>query len=291
MKFSILIVSYQRHEALCQTLHWLDQNIDSTITEVLVMLDGYSESLQIYRDLYPNTIWFSSKEHLGASRCRNILYKKSKGIYLIGLDDDANPIQENFLDKVELLFSQNKSLAIISFYEFKNIYLPQELNIPDIHYFTNDFIGCGFAIRKDIYEKTNGFPLWIDIYGEELCVASEVLDMGYNILFTSTICVHHRVDKELRKNMGYNLFRFQKSLVNQTLYFLIYYPLLEIPYKLVRLYIHNFNKYGSKNFTYFSTIIKSLLIVLVRLPIVIKYRKPISLPTLKLIRKLPNPRY
>jgi GT2 family glycosyltransferase len=291
MKFSILIVSYQRHEALCQTLHWLDQNIDSTITEVLVMLDGYGESLQIYRDLYPNIIWFSSKEHLGASRCRNILYKKAKGIYLIGLDDDANPIQENFLDKVELLFSQNKSLAIISFYEFKNISLPQELNIPDIHYFTNDFIGCGFAIRKDIYEKTDGFPLWIDIYGEELCVASEVLDMGYNILFTSAICVHHRVDKELRKNMGYNLFRFQKSLINQTLYFLVYYPLLEIPYKLIRLYVHNLNKYGSKNFTYFFTIIKSLLIVFLRLPIVIKYRKPISLPTLKLIRKLPNPRY
>lgn len=291
MKYSILIVSYNRTSELIKTLSTIGPLIDIGETEVLIMLDGFSEDINPLESTFPQFYWEASKIHLGASLCRNIIYRKAKGEYLVGLDDDANPIQFDFLQKVDELFTSDLNLGIISFYELKMKTVSDDLMIPQLHYYTNDFIGCGFAIRNDVYKRTNGFPVWMDIYGEEKCVATEVFNLGYKILFTSNILVHHRVDKLIRKNTGYEIFRFNKSLINQSLYFIVYYPLLLIPIKLVKLYTHNLLKYGLLNFNFFYTWASSLFTVFKRIPYIVKYRKPIKLSILESMSALPNPKY
>lgn len=143
-----------------------------------------------------------------------------------------------------------------------------------IEYQTNDFIGCGFAIRKDIYEQTNGFPVWMDIYGEESCVSIEVMSKGYDIIFTNTIKVNHRIDKEVRKRSGKNYFRFERQLKNTTSYYLVYYknPII----KIIKLYGHNFRKYAMTDFICFKLFFKVILEVVLNIPKIIKYRNPIS---------------
>src|SRR5690606_14668528 len=115
----------------------------------------------------------------------------------------SHPLQDNFVELTETLFYQNLNVGIIGFYEIPGLHKDIKPLIQNLKYkkdyLTNDFIGCGFAVKKEIYDQTRGFPTWIDIYGEEICVAWETLDIGYDILFTHKIYVNHRIDKNYRK--------------------------------------------------------------------------------------------
>lgn len=279
MQVSILIVSRNRKTELEYTLKVLREIIDISIHEILVFLDGCSGSSRELKLSFPEVRWFESGKSLGASPARNVLYKKAKGTVLIGLDDDAHPLYADFIARAISVFEQYPNVGIISFEEVKGVFKSDEEALDSVHaekieYVTNEFIGCGFAIRKDVYEATNGFPVWMDIYGEESCVAIEVISKGYDILFTNAIKVHHRVDKEARKRLGKNYFRFEKQLKNTTGYYMVYYknPL----FKIMKLYWHNFRRYAMTDRICFKLFFKVIFEVWWSFFKILKYRKPID---------------
>jgi GT2 family glycosyltransferase len=150
-------------------------------------------------------------------------------------------------------------------------------------------VGCGFAIRKEVYEKTNGFPVWIDIYGEESCLAIEVLDLGYEIHYDNSIIVNHRVDKKKRLAQGRNYFRFEKQLKNTIFYYVVYYPNPML--KIARLLFHNFKKYALQDLKYFYLFWKSIFIAFKEMVYVLKYRKPVKKSTMQKIKTLKGIKY
>lgn len=293
MQVSILIVTKNRAEELAFTLNKLYDLIDLSKHEVLVFIDGCPITESIIRN-YAWVVWEVSKKSIGASPARNQLYKKAKGDYYIGFDDDAHPLSLDFIPKTISLFEENKNTAIIAYEEVKGVYESDKEAIKDanpelIHYFTNDFVGCGFAIRSAVYNKTAGFPLWMDIYGEETCVAVEVMDLGYDILFNNAIKVNHRVDRSKRIQQGKNYFRFEKQLKNSFNYFLVYHskPCL----KILKLLFHNFKKYGLSDFRYFMLFWKSIFMIVTQLPFVLKFRHPVQKETLLKMQQLKGLQY
>lgn len=279
MQASILIVSRNRKTELEYTLKVLRGIIDISIYEILVFLDGCSDSSRELKLSFPEVRWFESGKSLGASPARNALYKKAKGTVLIGLDDDAHPLYADFIARTITVFKQYPNVGVIAFQEIKGVFRSDEealesVGVEKVEYVTNEFIGCGFAIRKDVYVATNGFPVWMDIYGEESCVAIEVISKGYDILFSNAIKVHHRVDKESRKSLGKNYFRFERQLKNTTFYYLVYHPSPIL--KIIKLYWHNFKTYALKDFIYFKLFWSVVFQVLKGFPLILKYRRPIG---------------
>jgi GT2 family glycosyltransferase len=289
MRASIVIVSKNRKEELDKTLQILEKLIDFSIHEVLVFLDGCNDGSELLKKQFKWVIWGGSEKSIGASGARNVLYPKAKGDYLIGLDDDAHPLQTSFIDLTITLFEAFPNVGVIAFQEIKGIYTSDEealnkFESPEEEYFTNEFIGCGFAIRKDVYEETNGFPVWIDIYGEESCVSIEVVAKGYDIIYTNKIKVNHRVNMEERKIKGQNYFRFGRQLKNTTYYFLVYYPFPLI--NILKLYWHNFTKYALSDTKCFKIFCKTIVEVIIGIPTVIKYRNPVDEIVLNKMRQL-----
>lgn len=289
MKISILIVSKNRKGELFFTLNKIKNLVDSSLHEVLVLLDGSNDDSDELINQFNWINWTVLKESIGASAARNLLYPKAQGEILIGLDDDAHPLNTDFIEHTTYLFKKNANAGIIAFQEVKGIYssdseaLAQSKSIEN-EYLTNEFIGCGFAIRKKAYDATNGFPIWIDIYGEEPCVAIEVMANGLDILYSDKIKVNHRVNKEVRKNTGQNYFRFGKQLKNSTYYFLVYYP---FPFgSIVKLYWHNFRKYALTDVKCFRIYFLTMLEVILHLPRVFKYRNPVEIALINKIRNL-----
>jgi len=293
MQVSILIVTKNRPKDLVFTLSKLYDLIDLSKHEVLVFIDGCSITENLVKD-YTWVVWDVSKKSIGASPARNQLYKKAKGDYYIGFDDDAHPLSLDFIPKTISLFEENKNTAILAYEEVKGVYESDKEAIKDtntipIHYFTNDFVGCGFAIRSAAYNKTAGFPIWMDIYGEESCVAVAVMDLGYEILFDNSIKVNHRVDRSKRIQQGKNYLRFEKQLKNSINYFLVYYP---APFlKILKLLFHNFKKYGLSDLRFFWLFWKSLFSAMANLPNTLKFRRPVKNETLKRIRELKSLQY
>ncbi|MHB1105101.1 MAG: glycosyltransferase family 2 protein [Lutibacter sp.] len=289
MKASILIVSKNRKSALEFTLQVLERYLDLSIHEVVVFLDGCSDNSELLLIQFDWVKWYVSENSIGASAARHQLYPKAQGQFLIGLDDDSHPLNYDFIERTAYIFEKFPNVGIIAFQEIKGIFESDEdalkqVNLKEEEYYCSEFIGCGFAIRKDVYMATNGFPVWIDIYGEESCLSLEVLAKGYDMIYSNSIKVNHRVNIAERKLIGQNYFRFGKQLKNTTYYYLVYYPFPLV--KILKLYGHNFNKYALMDWTYFKVFFKTIFEVLLGAPIVMKHRSPVDKKVLKKIRSL-----
>lgn len=289
MEISFLIVTRNRPEELQFTLKQLQGIFDVVNHEVLVFIDGCIETEKL-RHQYDWVKWHVSDESISASPARNFLYSIAVGEIFVGLDDDAHLISENPIERIKGYFSANENLGILAFLEIKGLFEnPQhKLNfLEKEEFFTTDFIGCGFAIRKNVYEKTNGFPKWIDIYGEEPCLAIEVIDLDYDILHTNQVAVNHRVDIEKRKLQGKNYFRFEKQLQNSFRIFIVYY---RNPFaKIIRLLWHNFKKYALSDKIYFKLYCKAIGNMIWNFPMLLKRRNQMSSTTehkLQLLKRI-----
>ncbi|KVV15880.1 glycosyltransferase family 2 protein [Flavobacterium sp. TAB 87] len=279
MEISFLIVTKNRATELQFTLDRLVLECDFTKHEILVYIDGCLETEKI-KEYYPQIRWFSNSYTISASPSRNFLYKQAKGEFFIGLDDDAHLISNSPIETVKQFFNKNQSLGIIAFLEIKGLIEKPEKNLIGIkkeEFLTTEFIGCGFAIRKTIYDQTSGFPNWIDIYGEESCLSIEVMNLGYDILFTNQVAVNHRVDIEKRKLQGKNYFRFQKQLQNSFRIYMVYY---RKPFpRILRLLCHNFKKYGTSDSIYFKLYFRAIGNMIWNIPRLLKRRKKMDFIT------------
>ncbi|NJW53662.1 glycosyltransferase family 2 protein [Salinimicrobium oceani] len=296
MRASVLIVSRNRREELLKTLNILHASLDPALHEIRVFLDGCTDTSHELMGLMPRIKWETSEIPLGASKSRSILYKKALGKILYGFDDDAHPLQENFIEITEELFNQNPGVGIIGYKEIKGQLQSRSFSKENVtakkqNLLVKDFLGCGFAIKKSVYDSTRGFPEWIDIYGEEICLALEALSAGYDIMFTHEVMVHHRKDMQSRKDSGANLFRFEKQLKNTFFFYLVYYPLPLMFKKLLKLYLHNFTKYAVRNPAYFRSFLSATVISALGIKDILRYRKPINEKELKKFSQLPNPDY
>jgi glycosyltransferase involved in cell wall biosynthesis len=276
MQLSFLIVTKNRPEELQFTLRKIRDIYDEQQHEVLVYIDGCKETEAIQYQ-FDWVRFFVGEKSISASPARNFLYKKAKGEIYIGLDDDAHLISNNPIKTIQSYFQSNTNLGILAFLEIKGIFEKPEnklITMEKKEFLTTDFIGCGFAIRKKVYDKTNGFPLWMDIYGEEPSLSIEVMNLEYDILYTTQVAVNHRVDGKIRKLQGKNYFRFEKQLLNTLNYFLIYYP---NPFKnILKAIFHNFKKYAMSDRKYFYLFCKSILQFLVHFLKIYKLRMPVS---------------
>jgi GT2 family glycosyltransferase len=211
------------------------------------------------------------------------LYKHAKGSILIGIDDDAHPLNPDFIEKTNYIFKRNINVAIIAFEEIRGVFPADKEALKkgiqeDKEYLCGGFVGCGFAIKKSAYFQTQGFPTWIDIYGEESCVAIQILNLGFDILFSNQIKVNHRVNNLERISQGKNYFRFGKQLKNETFFYVVYYPKPVI--KIIKLYWHNFQKYAISDRKYFYIYFKTIVKVIIKMPTILKFRNPVNKETI-----------
>jgi len=292
MQASIIIVTKNRRSELDFTLERLYSLIDTTQVEILVLVDGGEDDTRLLEDKYSAVHWTFLNKSVGASKARHVLYKQANGSVLIGFDDDAHPLQTNFIKIISDLFENNPEVGILAFQEIKGVFKSDTEALAkktkqDLQFLCSEFIGCGFAIKKETYFKTRGFPVWIDIYGEESCVSLEVLANNEQILYTNAVSVNHRVDIIARKKAGHNYFRFEKQLQNTFYYYLVYYryPIV----KLLKLLYHNFRKYALKDFTFFKAYVRAIATIILNLPKILKYRQPVSRSCIALKNSLPSP--
>ena len=289
MQASILIVSKNRREDLYKTVKIIESLIDKSQVEVLVFLDGCTDDSEVLLKEIDWVRWFVSSKSIGASVARHQLYPLAKAEILIGLDDDAHILTKDFVSQIEIIFQENSNVGILAFEEIKGIFISdgealQYSESQKIEFLTSEFIGAGFAIRKSVYNLTNGFPSWIDIYGEESCLSIEVLSKGYDILYSNKIKINHRVNLVQRKLTNQNYFRFGNQLKNSTYYFLVYYP---YPFfAILKLYWHNFKKYALTDWECSKIYLKTIFIVLKNILRILRYRNPVDKVLILKMREL-----
>lgn len=280
---SIIIVSNNRAEELLFTLNEIKKLIDPNLTEILIYLDGCLSLKNQFAFLKSNSIlFFGSNDVVGPSIARNKLINCARGMYVYGFDDDSHPLTEAFLEISKKIFEKNKNTGIISFEELRDNEYSETQKYLNM---TNEFIGCGFAMQKKIFEETNGFPIWMTYYGEESCLSIEILAKGYDIVSTNHVSVLHRINRFERGPQ--NFVRFENQLRNMFFYYLIYHPFPIL--KIVKLIFHNFTKYCLASHDYRRSFFKAIFQVFKDYKSVIQFRQPINLAVWRRKKSLQNP--
>jgi GT2 family glycosyltransferase len=193
---SVIYLNYNRCADLDRSLSKIFLQTDVEFEVLVVDQNSQDGSQQMIKSKYPLVQLFELKENLGVAGGRNYGAKMAKGDYLVFIDDDAEFVETSALKKTELVFQNNPFINIIGYNinghpekPERNLFFSTKKDC-----FTNYFIGCGHAIRKEIFYKLGGYSGNLFFWGEEIEFAIKTFSIPKNkILFKGDIVLFHRV--------------------------------------------------------------------------------------------------
>ncbi len=193
---SCLLITWNRKEILKKNLISIQKNL-SVPYEVIIVdnasEDGTFEMLQKEFASKPSFKLLQMDENCGIE-AYNRGAKEAEGEYLLILDDDSFP-QKGVDKKLVQIFKEEPAVGIIACNikndktkeKYISWHLPQ---VAEEKSWVN-FIGCGAAIRRRLFEEVGFYPAPLFLYENELDVSLKVLSSGYRIYYHEDIVVFH----------------------------------------------------------------------------------------------------
>jgi GT2 family glycosyltransferase len=149
-------------------------------------------------------------------------FELSQGDVIIVLDDDSH-IDTNTIERARETFSKEHNLGILAFKivnengeRFNTWHVPAQ----DKYQESFAFVGCGFAIRKNIFKEIGFYPREFFLYHNEIAVAINVKLLGYKIIFDPLCIAIHRTGGQQRDPSR----RIYYTLKNSLVLIWTYYP-------------------------------------------------------------------
>lgn len=176
MKYSINIISYNRKDSLEKVLAEIE-SLKFSSFEVNVLdqgsTDGSREMLKVRKSKVKMNIYLS-EINLGVAGGRNFLSKKSKGEFLVSLDDDSWFKSSYALNTIDSRLQQDSydivGLKILNVHgEVRDWCYPgSQSRWSKIEHNMPFFVGCGHIIRRTFFEDLGGYNEALYFWGEEL---------------------------------------------------------------------------------------------------------------------------
>lgn len=125
----------------------------------------------------------------------NVGFEQARGDYILVLDDDSTPADGATLDRLIALLDADPELgAVACRIEDSNGQRVWSWHLPkaDQSGPSMAFVGCGFAIRRALFEHIGWYPAEFFLYQNELEVAIRVRLAGYRIRYEPACRITHR---------------------------------------------------------------------------------------------------
>lgn len=239
MKISIIIITWNRVKSLVETIDNIQKD-PYTNKEIIVVDNNSSDNTrEILSVKYPDVILICSDKNLGVPGGRNLGIKNAKGDILFFIDNDA-VLMENGLARIQSHFLKNPDLGVLAlkitnYYSKKLditswVYGIHKLRDHDKSFETFYFVGCSFAVKKEVFDTCG--VLWDKLFfmHEEQDFAHRVINGGYVIQYFPDVVVEHKVDSECRYDTSSRFYEFGTR--NQIWITLRYYPYAVATFKL-----------------------------------------------------------
>jgi len=216
---TVNILSFNRKDELRDTLTKVYEQ-DYKNIEVIVVDNASSDgSAEMVKNEFIEAQIIPLKSNEGAPGL-NHGFRKSKGDFLLILDDDSFPLDGTIREGVEKLKSQKK-IGIVAFEIFNTYLMKVEYNfILDKPY---SFIGCGAMIRKELCHKLGGYNELYFLYHNELDFAALTLNLGYEIVQSNKRVIHNFSSLNRSKENNSPLLsrkRYYYFFISQSIFFI-----------------------------------------------------------------------
>jgi len=269
-KISVIILNYNRKDDVLYTLSkLLEQKI---LPDEIVVIDQNSTdgSAEEINNNFSDGIvkLFKLEKNLGVAGGRNYGAAVSSGDILVFIDDDAHFLSEDALAKIKSIFAKNNALGIVGFRVVGEngvirdwVYSPLMKKYDELNFITQQYVGCGHAIRKSLFKYCGGYSDALFFWGEEIEFSMKtIFYTDYKIIYCSDVVICHRVSD--RSRLYFSGERFYYKVRNRYALMMSYYDFRDINayilfafYSLT--YIIGAFSYGSIKY-YFKGLIDSL---------------------------------
>ena len=202
-KLSIVFLNYNRAAETQYTIEWLEKLLQHRQdVEVIAVDNGSSDGTKDVLQRYTWVHSISLDENTGIAGY-NVGFEQAKGDYILVLDDDSHPVDNQTLDRLIQRLENETDIGIIAC----QIESPEEKPVCTWHLPEDNrsglsvaFVGCGFAIRRQLFKQVGWYPEEFFLYQNEIEVAIRVAKLGYKIYYDPQCRVVHRHSPQGRSN-------------------------------------------------------------------------------------------
>lgn len=196
-RISIVILNYNRLEETRYTVERLRELIvDRTDTEVIAIDNASSDGTGAYLNSQSDFLTpVILPDNRGVGGCAAGL-ERAKGDYILVLDDDSHPHDSTTLDRLIHHLDTIPDIGVVAC-RIENC---NGNRIPAWHLPGKDeqgpcmaFVGCGFAIRRRLFEEIGWYAEHFFLYQNDVDVAFQVYLSGFSIIYDPACRVVHRV--------------------------------------------------------------------------------------------------
>lgn len=200
---SICILNWNRKDDIVESIRNIFECHFKGFEIILVDNQSSDGSVDAVRSLFPEVIIINNENNGIAGW--NKAFSQARGQYLLALDNDAHP-KKDALGKLVSAFTEHNEVGIIACNIVINNKGKEQSAFRHITTSSNeiqetyDFIGCGVAIRKEVFTAIGGFADFIFMYGHETEYSIRAMSHGFRIFIRSDIIVYHRVSPASRSS-------------------------------------------------------------------------------------------
>jgi GT2 family glycosyltransferase len=235
-ELSIIIVNYRSEQYLKSCVASLFNNLGiKTNFEVIVVNNDENFSIADSFGELPEVRLIDHQKNIGFGAANNIGAKVASGEYLLLLNPDTQ-IQSDEIFKILDRFKANEKIGIIGprlvttagetqmWCAGKELTLGQfiknNLGISDskkVWESKNDVLtdwvsGAALAVRKEVFNKVDGFDEKFFMYYEDMDLCGRVRLLGYEVLYCPEVSILHNGGKS-RRNIFLQKIQFFKSML------------------------------------------------------------------------------
>ena len=204
MTFAVMIATRNRCEELRCTLSKV-QELQPQPNEILICADGCTDNTpEMVRSEFPHCILVENEHARGSVFSRDRLLRLAKSDIVVSLDDDSYPLDMDFFAQLERMFAQRPEAAVISFPEVRNgvtFAHPTKSPLSPAH-LVSAYANGAAAMRRDVYLRSQGFPIFFDHMYEEPDFALQCYALGYQVWFQPSVRIRHYVTSAHRNEIG-----------------------------------------------------------------------------------------
>lgn len=258
----MIILNYNRKDDVLFTIESIYESNSRRHDFEIILVDQNSTdgSSVAISEKFPEVRLFCSDRNLGVAGGRNTGAGLAKGDILVFIDDDAHFKTKNALLKIQEVFDLDIKLGIVG---FKILNSQQKIRDWQYHFlskrhadkafFTQQYVGCGHAIRTNLFKRLGGYSEDLFFWGEEIEFCLKTFrDTDSVILYWPGIEVIHRVSPISRHH--WKTTRTSYKTRNRFAILLNYFPKRSVYFYLFFVYFifgYFFRSIQNSSFAYF----------------------------------------
>ena len=245
---SVIIVAYNSCDFIPACLKSVRDACANLDAEIIVLDNGSNEPiLPEIKEFFPEVVWIDSKENLGFGKGCNLAEKQATKPYLFFINPDTVVSRDSFTKVLEFMEAHpesgtvgcrilnedgsiqwacrrsfptpisavSKTIGLAALFPKSKLLASYNMTYADPDEVTEvDAIsGSFFCIRRDVYEKLNGFDEDFFMYGEDLDLCFRTKQMGLKNYYTPSTNILHFKGQSCRTRRWKSYVDFYKAML------------------------------------------------------------------------------